>query len=192
MAGTSVSYPALKMSLRFNYALIDNYICFNTKDLSEQQSGALSVASLGLKKEFVVWKLHLDNIVLLQQSSNSEILSLPLAAARSAFFFEHTFRFRSTNGSFDFQLGAEAFYHTPYYASAYMPVTGDFYNQNITQTGDYPFVNAFLNIKLKRTRFYIMFDHLNSGYSGYDYFLVPDYPMNVRMLRYGLAWTFYN
>jgi hypothetical protein len=37
-----------------------------------------------------------------------------------------------------------------------------------------------------------MFDHVNSGLMGYDYFMVPTYPMNSRMLRYGLAWTFYN
>jgi hypothetical protein len=41
-----------------------------------------------------------------------------------------------------------------------------------------------------------MFDHLNAGLMGdqirYNYLMVPGYPMNVRMLRYGLAWTFYD
>lgn len=192
MAGSSISYPAIKAGIRFNYAIIDNFIYFDKDDNPAQHAGALSIASLCLKKEFVVWKFHWDNSVMLQQSSNSDVLSLPLGAGKSALFFDHTFRFASTNGSFDFQLGAEVFYHTPYYASAYMPVTGDYYNQSTSKTGNYPFVNAFLNLKLKRTRFYIMFDHLNSGYSGFDYFLIPDYPMNNRMLRYGLAWTFYN
>lgn len=192
MAGSSINYPARKMSLKFDYAIIDNFIYFDQNGSPEQHSGAVSIASLSLKKEFVVWKLHWDNTVLLQQSSNSDVLSLPLGSARSSFFFDHTVKFPSTNGSFDMQLGAEVFYHTPYYAYAYTPVTGDYYNQNTSETGDYPFVNAFLNLKLKRTRFFIMFDHLNSGYSGYDYYLIPDYPMNVRMLRYGIAWTFYN
>lgn len=192
IGGSSISYPAFKMSVKFNYAIIDNFIYFDRDANPSQHSGGLSIASLSVKKEFVVWKLHWDNTVVLQQTSNSEILSLPLGAARSSFFIDHTFLFRRTNGSFDMQLGAEVFYHTPYYASAYTPVSGDYYNQNNKETGGYPFVNAFLNLKLKRTRFFIMFDHLNSGYSGDDYFLIPDYPMNIRMLRYGLAWTFYN
>jgi len=192
MGGSSISYPAFRMSVKFNYALIDNFIYFGRDANPAQHAGGLSIASLSVKKEFVVWKLHWDNTILLQQTSNSEILSLPLGAARSSFFFDHKFRFRRTNGSFDMQLGAEAFYHTPYYASAYMPASGDYYNQNTEEIGNYPFVNAFLNLKLKRTRFFIMFDHLNYSYSGYDYFLIPDYPMNIRMLRYGIAWTFYN
>jgi hypothetical protein len=43
-----------------------------------------------------------------------------------------------------------------------------------------------------RTRIFIMYDHLNSGLMGYNYYNVPSYPMNVRMFRYGLAWTFYD
>jgi hypothetical protein len=37
-----------------------------------------------------------------------------------------------------------------------------------------------------------MYDHVNSGTSGYNYFMVPSNPMNIRMFKYGLAWTFYD
>jgi hypothetical protein len=73
-----------------------------------------------------------------------------------------------------------------------MPATGRFYRQNKTLNGSYPYLNAFLNIKLKRTRAFIMFDHLNSGMMGYDYFMIPSNPMNIRMFKYGIAWTFYD
>jgi hypothetical protein len=73
-----------------------------------------------------------------------------------------------------------------------MPATGRFYHQYSFTSGDYPYVNVFLNIKLKRTRIFLMLDHVNSGYSGYNYLQVPHYPMNVRMFRYGIAWTFYD
>jgi len=73
-----------------------------------------------------------------------------------------------------------------------MPATGRFFRQNQTLTGDYPYVNAFLNIKLKRTRIFLMFDHINYGFNGYNYFMVPSNPMNIRMFKYGLAWTFYD
>jgi hypothetical protein len=53
-------------------------------------------------------------------------------------------------------------------------------------------VNVFLNFKVKRTRVFIMFDHINYGLSGSKYDMVPTYPMNTRMLRYGLSWTFYD
>ena len=190
--GSSIDYPGRNMNLRFNYAIIDNYIYFGGDALPEQHSGALSVISLRLRKEFVVWKLHWDNTLLFQQSSNNDVLSLPLASVRTSFFFSHLFHFPATRGELNVQAGGELFYYTPYNAYAYMPATGRYYNQTDRETGGYPYVSAFINLKLKRTRFFIMLDHLNSGLSGYDYYLIPDYPMNIRMFRYGLAWTFYN
>ncbi len=190
--GTRFSYPAIKTDLRFNYAIIDNYTDFNPAALPSQHGGGLSIASVMAGKELKAWKLHLSADILAQISSNQEILDLPLISLRSAGYIEHLFRFKQTNGSLNTQLGADVFYHTPYYAYSYMPATGRFFRQDKVRTGNYPFVNVFLNLKLKRTRIFVMFDHVNSGLLGYDYFMIPSYPMNYRMIRYGLAWTFYN
>ena len=190
--GTTFSYPARDAVLRVNYAIIDNYTGFDTLALPGQHTGGLSVASLYARKDFRAWKFHLFTDLLVQQSSNNEVLDLPLFTTKTAGYFEHLFNFRKTNGQLNMQIGAEVLYHTLYHAYSYMPSTGRFYNQDQTETGNYPFVNVFLNLKLKRTRIFLMFDHVNSGLMGYDYYMVPTYPMNVRMFRYGLAWTFYN
>jgi hypothetical protein len=192
MAGSSLQWPDLKFSLRFNYAIVDNFTGMGPEAQPVQFEGGLSIVALTAKKEFVVWKLHLDNTLLLQQSSNTDVIDLPLVTARSAFFFSHVFTFKSTGGDLSMQLGAEAMIHTPYYAMNYMPATGRYFSQTDSQVGNYPYINAFLNLKVKRTRFFIMADHLNSGMTGYEYFLVPGYPLNIRMIKYGLAWTFYD
>ncbi len=189
---TGFVYPALKTEIKFNYAIIDNYTDFNTSALPSQYDGGLSVAALMARKEFRAWKLHLTADVIVQKSSNPDILDLPLVAVRSAGFFEHTFRFKQTNGRLATQLGVDAMYNTMYYPYSYMPATGRFYRQDQEKTGNYPFINVFLNLKLKRTRIFVMLDHLNSGLMGNNYYMIPSYPMNIRMLRYGLAWTFYN
>lgn len=190
--GTSFSYPYRKAEIKFNYAVIDNYTDFNLLAMPSQHQGGLSVASLLFRKEFRAWKFHLSGDLLVQQSSNEEILDLPLATVRSAGYFEHLFKFKKTNGRLNTQLGADVTYHTRYYPYSYMPATGRFYRQEDVVTGDYPFINVFINLKLKRTRIFVMSDHINSGLMGYNYYMIPSYPMNVRMLRYGVAWTFYN
>jgi hypothetical protein len=190
--GTSFSYPARNAELRLNYAIIDNYTDFDTLALPSQHTGGLSVASLFVRKDLRAWKFHLATDLLIQKSSNAEVLDLPLVTVRSAGYFEHLFIFRKTNGRLNTQIGAEVTYHTTYHPYTYMPSTGRFYRQDEVQTGNYPFINVFLNLKLKRTRIFVMFDHVNSGFMGYDYYMVPTYPMNVRMLRYGIAWTFYD
>jgi hypothetical protein len=190
--GSSLRWPERHLNIRFRYAIVDNFTYMGDDARPAQHQGGLSVASLLASKDFIFWKLHLDNTVLLQQSSNSEVLSLPLVTARSAFFFDHIFKFSSTAGELSFQLGAEAMIHTTYNAMNYMPATGRYFSQSDSQTGNYPFINIFLNLKVKRTRIFIMADHINSELTGYNYFLVPGYPLNIRMIKYGIAWTFYD
>ncbi len=190
--GTVFSFPGRATELKFNYALIDNYTDFGFDALPSQHTGGLSVAAISVSKLLSAWKFHLASDIVLQQSSNREVLDLPLIALRSAGYFEHLFVFRSTNGRLNTQIGVEVMYHTRYHPYAWMPVTGRYYRQDNTTTGDYPFINLFLNAKLQRTRMFVMLDHVNSGLMGYNYYLIPDYPMNVRMLRYGIAWTFYD
>lgn len=191
-AATKFSFPARGTLLRLNYAVIDNYTDFGSDALPAQHTGGLSVISLYVHKDFRVWKLHLDNDLLVQQSSNEDVLDLPLLTVRSAFYFEHLFLFRKTNGKLNTQFGADLTWHSLYSPYSYMPSTGRFYRGDGTREGNYPFLNVFLNVKLQRTRMFVMYDHVNSGFSGYNYFMVPDYPLNVRMFRFGIAWTFYD
>lgn len=191
-AGTSFIYPSRKMNLRFNYTIIDNYTDFDTAAYPVQHTGGISVAGITAGKEMRLWKFHLASDVIIQQSSNREIIDLPFVALRSTGYFEHLFRFKSTGGELNTQLGAEVLYHTPYHAYAYMPATGRFYRQDRENTGNYPFLNAFINLKIRRTRIFLMLDHLNAGLMGYNFNMIPSYPMNIRMFRYGLGWTFYD
>lgn len=190
--GSEFSIPARKATVRLNYAIIDNYIDFGPDTIPSQHTGGLSVMALYLSKEFSAWKFHLANDILMQKSSNKGVLDLPLVTIRSAGFFEHNFHFKKTNGDLGTQIGVEVLYYSAYHGYAYMPATAAYYRQNSSLTGNYPYLNVFINFKLKRTRILLMFDHLNSGLSGYNYFMVPSYPMNVRMIRYGFAWTFYD
>ena len=190
--GSSFSYPARKFELKFNYAIIKNYTDFDTAKLPSQYSGGLSVAAISVRKELRAWKFHLATDVIIQKSSNVNILDLPLATVRTAGYFEHLFRFRKTGGKLNLQLGFDVTYNTLYHPYSYMPATGRFYRQDVVSAGDYPFVNVFLNFKVKRTRVFVMFDHVNYGLMSSSYDMIPSYPMNIRMLRYGLSWTFYD
>jgi hypothetical protein len=190
--GAELSYPARRMFLKFNNAIINNYTDFGPDALPSQYNSALTVSSLYIKKELSAWKFHLANDVLLQKSSNLKVLDLPLVTVKTAGFFEHNFHFKITNGYLNTQVGAEVLYNTTYHGYAYVPATGRYYRQEYFLTGDYPYINVFLNIKLKRTRIFLMLDHVNSHFTGYNYFMVPSNPMNVRMFKYGLAWTFYD
>lgn len=191
-AGTKLTVPSRHFLLRFDYAIIDNYTGFGPDTVPFQHTGGLSVASLMLGKDFSAWKFHLSNQLLLQKSSNRDVLDLPLVSVKSAGYFEHNFRFRITNGNINTQIGVEILYNTGYYAYGFNPSTGVYFNQSSVTTGNYPLLTAFLNAKLRRTRIFLALEHFNSGFTGYNYFMIPGYPLNVRTFRYGIAWTFYD
>ena len=194
--GAKIVYPARNFNLRFNFAIIDNYLDFDAQALPSQYDSKLTVASAAVGKSFRLWKFHIIPDVNIQKSSSTKILDLPLASIRTAAYFDHMFYFASTGGELYTQLGVDVIYHTPYHAYSYMPATGRFYRQSTDETGNYPFINAFINLKVKRTRFFFMFDHVNYGLMNssirYDYEMIPYNPWNDRRFTFGLAWTFYN
>ncbi len=191
-AGGRIDYPGRQFKAAFNYAVIDNHRFFDSGAMPARYSGALSVAALSLDKIFSLGNFHQGNTLLIQQSTNSDVLPLPLLTFRAGLWWERNIHFEITGGNLLLQAGAEVFMHTPYYAMGYMPATGIYYNQNLRRTGNYPFVNVFLNAKIKRTRILLSFDHLNAGFSGTGYDMVPRHPVNDRVFRYGIAWTFYD
>jgi hypothetical protein len=95
-------------------------------------------------------------------------------------------------GVLKFQLGFDFYINSAYYADAWMPATGLFYRQNISKVGEYPFLDGFLNWKIKRTRFFIKYTNALAGIAGYNYFTTYGYPMNPGSLKFGLSWTFYD
>ncbi len=190
--GTSFSYPARKAEIKFNYTIIKNYTDFDLTAHPSQYTGNLSVAGVTVSKDLSIWKLHLAPDVIIQKSSNTNVLDLPLVTVRAAAYIEYFFRFKQTGGRLNTQLGVDVTYNSLYHPYAYMPATGRFYRQDLVTVGDYPFMNVFVNLKVKRTRIFVMFDHINAGIYGNKFNMVPLYPMNIRMLRYGIAWTFYD
>lgn len=192
--GGGYKIPGVYLDLSIDYSLITNYIYFNSDALPQQHDGSISVLTLRANKLFKFWKFRLDNLLLLQQTSHPDIISLPFLAAKSSFYFDHLFYFKMTDGRLGFQMGVEGIYNTAYMADNYNPVTGFYYNQDITETGNYPYLNAFINLKIKRTRLFVAFKHVNYGIKGmgYGYNHVPGYKLPTRMFMYGISWTFYD
>ena len=91
------------------------------------------------------------------------------------------------------QLGIDCDYYTKYYAPNFQPATASFVNQNVEKLGSYPFMNAYANMKLSKTRFYVLFSHFNQGmFGGKEYFSLPNYPLNPRRFQIGLSIDFAN
>ena len=181
-----------KFETGIDYHLLSNYIYFDTLAIPSQYEKNLSVVSFQLTKSLELWKIQSLNKIVCQFVNNSNYLSLPEIMAYNSTFIKHKINFKLTGGGFLAMLGFDVFYNSKYFSNAYNPALGVFHQQNEKELGNYPYLDVFLNIRLKRTRFFLKYEHVNSDWLNKNYFLVLHYPRNEAMFKVGLSWTFYD
>jgi hypothetical protein len=179
--------PALGFEAHAGVENLINLIYFNTSALPEQYTGNVQVLSLEVKQHLGAGILNWDNDVVYQLSSNQNVLPLPYLSVLSDLYLKFTL-----SKVLHSHLGLDCRYNTAYYAQAYMPATGLFYNQKELKIGNYPFMNAYANFHLKRMRFFIMYSHLSRFFVQPNYFSAPHYPLNPAIVKVGLSWNFYD
>lgn len=185
--------PRFRTSIGSNYALQTNYIYLDTLCQPAQADKAFSVMDLQFRNHLSGGGFNLVSRINYQISGNDEVLPLAKITAYEALYYERDLFFKSTGGHLFFQLGLDMTYWTRYNAPAYCPATSMFFNQNGTQTGDYPFVGAFLNVRIKQVRFFICGHHINYDlFDNRHFMLAPYYPTSKATFSYGIRWSFYD
>jgi hypothetical protein len=189
---TNLTISSKKFDIQGDYYLLSGLIYMNEEGVPAQYKNALSLFSLNVSKRFDFWKIVSINKLVYQKSENKNVLDLPDITFYNSTYLKHLFNFKATGGKLMAMLGFDLFYNTKYYANAYMPSLASFHRQHEKQIGNYPYVDVFLNLQLKRFRFFVKMEHVNSGWIDENYFSVLHYPRNRRDLKFGLSWTFYD
>lgn len=149
----------------------------------------IQVYSATLGQDFKFGPLVWENEVTYQKSSNQEALPLPMINAYSNL----TLNFRIAK-VLRVELGSDVRFFTKYYAPDYAADLGQFAVQDNknprVELGNYPIINAFVNLHIKRCRIYVAVNHVNSGHG--RMFLAPHYPINPMTIHWGVSWNFFN
>jgi hypothetical protein len=185
-----LNFPLTGTNLKAGLETIKNYTYFDSEAMSRQASGSIKVANATLTQKFKLGILHLDNEVTWQKT-NSDLLPLPTWTLYHNLYILTKIAKKVLN----VQLGADVRYFSEYYAPTYAPGLQQFHLQSEEgrmKIGNYPVVNVYANLQLKRTRFFVMFYHVNEGMGSRKYFYAPHYPINPRLLKFGVSWNFYD
>ena len=154
-----------------------------------QHGGNVSLTSVYARKDFRLGGLHLDNRVLLQWSTDQDVVPVPLLSAFLSYYYE----FWVVRDVLRLQIGLDGRYNTRYYAPGYNPALSVYYNQREVEVGNYPYVDAFAMAKWKRMRIFLKYQHVNKGLFGNgEYFSAARYPLNPGMFKIGISWGFYD
>ena len=185
-----LDFPLTGTNLKAGLETIKNYTYFDSNAISRQAGSNIKVANATLTQNFKLGILHLDNEVTWQKS-NSDLLPLPTWTLYHNLYILTKIAKKVLN----VQLGADVRYFSEYYAPTYAPGIQQFHLQSEgskIKVGNYPVINVYANLQLKRTRFFVMFYHVNDGLGSRKYFYAPHYPVNPRILKFGVSWNFYD
>ncbi len=182
------SYEHRVLKAGFNVTNITDYVYLDTLSHPIKEQGSVAVTQIWAFAD-LKWR-HFESQLygVVQNSSKQGVINLPQFAGRASLYYSRALFKRALY----LQGGFAVMFNTPFYEDAYMPALRAFHVQNSIQTGGYPYVDAFINIRVKRARMFLMMKHLNAGMMDYDYIMIPGYPMPDRGLRFGISWAFYD
>jgi len=174
--------------LKASYTLLTNYVYLNSQVLPEQYSSALRILSGHASKEFR-YKHWITNIYTgLQQVTPDSILQLPAFIGKLTLCYDVELFKKALHA----QAGISGTYHSQWYQDAYMPAIRSFYKQRSYLSGNYPYLDVFVNLNIKRARIFAKYEHFNAGLMGYNYIMVPDYPQADAAFKFGISWLFFD
>jgi hypothetical protein len=179
-------FTKFKFSLE---AQLDNYydFLFFGSDAKPAHADQVYVRSLTVNK-LVDWGVfHTDFRLTFQNSTNKNAVAIPDFSGFNSTYLEFTL-FKVLH----LQVGGDVFYNSSFYPNSYMPETGVFYAQDQIKVGKYPYADMFLNMKLKRFRFFLKYERVNTWFPNSSGYYLPHYPFNPSMIKYGISWTFYD
>ncbi len=197
-----LSYQKTRTRLRFAFDEIKNLTYFATTNTvsddgrlynmaySRQSSDPITVLTAELAQDFTTGPLNWETVLTYQKSTKQDILPLPALNVYTNLYLH--FKIAHV---LDCDLGADARYFSSYEAPEYFAPLGQYAvqeNEDKVKIGAYPIVNVYLNFKLSKARFFVMMSHVNAGSGNKEYFLTPHYPIDGRVLRFGISWNFAN
>ena len=200
----TLTFPKTNTTLRVAMDEIKNYTYFSqqynvTTDglrtgvtvTPMQSSSPVNLLTAQLMQNFKFGIFRWENVITYQHSSKQEVIPVPDLDIYTNLYIK--FKVAKV---LNIDLGVDARYFTSYTAPDYSPYLGQYTVQgngeNNVKVGNYPIINAYANVFIKHTRFFVMMSHINAGQGDKNYFLTPHYPINGCVFRFGVSWNFFN
>ncbi len=171
-----------------NFFNLSDFVYLDTASIAKQSNQTANILQLSADYSLHFGHFTFRNIVHWQNIAGTNYIRLPQMMLNSTF----SYRVDLFKNALSAETGLEMFYTSSYKGNAYNPALGMYRLQDKTTIGDYPYIDAFANLKIKRTRIFLKYQHANAGMMKYRYYMVPDYPQNDAAFKFGFSWIFFD
>ena len=184
--GLSYTQSRLRFKGAFTYHVLDNLVAFGTDRLPYQSADVNQLMVVRVQEHFRMKWFHVVLDVAGQFRLSGDDIRVPMFLGRGMIYYQNDLFKKKLR----LQIGVETSYATSYFGNAYNPALSAFHIQNDKQIGNYPFIDVFLNIRVKKLRAFFKVEHVNAGWLGYTYYQAPHYPANDLAWKFGVNWAF--
>lgn len=190
-------YINQKLSINYNSKLflsgveanfLKNFIYYNSISKPEQFNYYLSFYRFYINLKLKFGKFNFISNTSLQYSQDKNIIRIPDLLLNASVFYDNMLFKKALH----LQSGVDIYYFNGFYSLSYFPGVSEYALQNKIKSGFYPFLDFFINLGVKRARIFVKIEHLNNNFSGNNFYLVPDYPLQPRAIRLGILWLMFN
>lgn len=171
--------------LQVEHFVVHNYAYLNASLVPEQSNSAGSVLKVQLNKTFQAGKFFFKHHLFYQQSSTKAI-PVPELGGMLRYYYQAKI-YTSL-----IQVGVDVFYNSSYFAMGWSPATRMFYVQQQTRIGNYPLVDPFLCMQIKRALAFFKYEHANQNLGNTGFYSTPHYPLSLGSFRFGVRWRMYD
>jgi hypothetical protein len=180
-------------NVSFSLTSINDYLYFKKESVSGlvkpfQNDNSISYLTIKLEKEIKYKKFALDNTIVYQTTQDdNQVFNVPEIVTRNTLYYSDFF-FKK---ALFLQTGVTFNYFSNYYMNGYDPLLAEFYTQTDREYGGFPRFDFFVNAKIQQARIFIKAEHINSAWTGYDFYSAPNHPYRDFVIRFGLVWNFF-
>jgi len=177
-----------KLEFSANYYNIYGFTYFNSSVIPVFHDDIVNITTIQVKKRFVAGKFNLNNNILFQYTDQKKIIPLPLWSFNQTAYFQ----FSLVKNRLKTQIGYTFRLHDKFYMNSYYAPANIFYQQDSVEVGLYPQFDIFINGSIKKSTFFLKFEHLHQWLYLPGPFLMPFFPSNPFCFRFGVSWMFFD
>jgi hypothetical protein len=184
--GFTYRLPKFNLEAGLSYFLLDNHIYFTDKFVPEQRNGAINIVQFYMQKHFN-WKiLSLENLVVVQSSTDNDIINFPSFWSKHSLFVQRKIFKRVMLA----RLGLDLRLSNSYFANNFNPGLGQFFVQSEREVELYPAVDVHFGFVVEKFRIFFKLENITALVTDDIFYQIPFYPQKEIAFRFGISWRF--
>jgi hypothetical protein len=183
----------LQLGSRFGisayYKNVFRYLYYDDLAMPQQYNGTIQALGIQADLRLVLLKhlgLHLNYAR--QFTTHQTYLRIPPAILRANLYYTGI----HFHGNLQISFGGQLEIYDSFTPYGYMPATQAFYLQNDFRTASYPFLDLYVNARIRPVKIFLKVENALFGYVGSEYSFTPGYYQPDFAIRFGINWVFFD